>query len=114
MSLAEKIRKSRESQFEVGGHRFTIRRPTALEMIEIRVSDQGRGRAVLPFIIDWDNTVTALAIGLPGADAHPVEFDAVVRDEWLTDRLDLLQPLADAVFAASAAHAAKLEDTKKN
>lgn len=114
MSLAEKLRTARESQVEIGGHRFTIRRPTELEMIEIRVSDRGRGRAVLPFVIGWGDSVTALALGVPGGDAHPVAFDAAVRDEWLTDRLDLLQPLADALFAAVAARAAKREDAKKN
>lgn len=114
MSLAEKIRKARESTVAVGGHSFTVRRPTELETIEIRISDQGRGRAVLPFIVGWGDTVTALAIGVPGGDAHPLAFDPAVRDEWLTDRLDLLQPLADALFAAVAAHAAQREDAKKN
>lgn len=114
MSLADKIRAARESHVEVGGHRFTIRRPTELEMIEIRVSDQGRGRAVLPFVVGWGDTVTALAMGLPGGDAHPVAFDPGLRDEWLTDHLELLQPLSDAIFAAVAARAAKLEDAKKN
>ena len=114
MSLAEKLRSARESQVPVGGHGFTLRRPTELEMIEIRMSDQGRGRAVLPFVVGWDLTVTALAMGIPGGDAHPVAFDPALRDEWLTDRLDLLQPLADALFAAVAARTAKLEDAKKN
>jgi hypothetical protein len=113
MSLVEKIRKARESVVELGGFKFTLRRPTALEVIEIRVSDQGRGRAVLPYVIGWEG-VTTLALGLPGGDSHPLAFDPTVRDEWLTDRLDLLQPLADAVFAAVAAHEATLEDAKKN
>ena len=114
MSLVEKLRKARESTVTIGGHRFTIRRPTELEMIELQHAGRAKGRAVLPFVIGWGDTVTALALGVPGGDAHPVAFDPAVRDEWLTDRLDLLQPLADALFAAVAAHAAKLEDAKKN
>lgn len=113
MSLVEKIRKARETKVEAGGFTFVIRRPTALEMIEIRVSEQGRARSALPFVIGWEG-VTSLAIGLPGGDAHLLAFDPAVRDEWLTDRLDLLQPLVDAVFAAVAAHEATLEDAKKN
>lgn len=110
--LVEKLRKARESQVPVGGFMFTIRRPKALEMAEMR--QQTRGRAVLPYIVGWDKSVTTLAMGLPGGDAHPLEFDADLRDEWLSDRIDLLKVLADAVFAAYAAYAAEREDVKKN
>ena len=47
MSLVEKMRKARESRVEAGGKVFIIRRPTALEMIELRQSAQGKGRAVV-------------------------------------------------------------------
>lgn len=112
MSLAEKIRKSRESQVPVGGFNFTIQRPTALDMAEMR--QKTRGRAVLPYIVGWDKSVTSLAMGLPGGDAHPAEFDADLRDEWLSDRIDLLKVLADAVFDAYAVYAAGQEAAKKN
>lgn len=114
MSLAEKLRKARESVVPVGGFGFTIVRPTELEMIEMRAGNQPKGRAVLPYVIGWDAAVTSLALGVPGGDAHPVLFDPVLRNEWLTDRIDLLQPLADAVFEAYRAHEARQEDAKKN
>ncbi len=110
MSLVDKLRKAREVTVPVGGFTFVIRRPTALEMIEIQ--NQPRGRAILPFVIGWDG-VKALDL-IPGGDPHPLEFDADVCAEWLTDRLDILAPLADAVFAAFSAHEARLEDAKKN
>lgn len=110
MSLVQKIRKARESRVEVGGYGFQIRRPTALEMMEI--NGKARGRAYLGFIIGWDG-VTQLDV-IPGGDPHPLEFDADVCAEWLTDRLDLLAPLTDAIDSAYAAHEARLEDAKKN
>lgn len=110
--LVEKLRAARESQVPAGGFNFTIRRPTALDMAEMR--QQTRGRGALPYIVGWDKSVTSLAMGLPGGDAHPLEFDADLRDEWLSDRIDLLKVLADAVFAAYAKYAASQEDAKKN
>lgn len=110
--LVEKLRKARESQVPAGGFVFTIRRPTALEMSEMR--QQTRGRAALPYIVGWDKSVTTLAMGLPGGDAHPLEFDAGLRDEWLSDRSDLLVPLIKAVFDAYEAHAKAREDAEKN
>lgn len=110
MSLVQKIRKARESRVEVGGYGFQIRRPTALEMIEI--NGKPRGRAYLGFVVGWDG-VTQLDV-MPGGDPHPLEFDAGVCAEWLTDRLDLLAPLIQAIDDACAAHEARLEDSKKN
>lgn len=112
MSLIDKMRKAREQVVEAGGFTFTIRRPTQLEMIELSASPRSRGRAVLPFITGW-SCVTGLDV-IPGGDPHPLEFDAAVRDEWLTDRLDLLKPLSDAIFAAYTAEEARREDAKKN
>lgn len=108
--LVDKLRKAREVTVEVGGFGFVIRRPTALEMIEIQ--NQPRGRAILPFVIGWDG-VKELDL-IPGGDPHPLAFDADVCAEWLTDRLDLLAPVAEAVFAAFAAHESALEGAKKN
>lgn len=112
MSLVEKIRKAREQVVTVGGHDFTIRRPTELEMVELQAAGRGRGRAILPHVVGWSG-VRAIDV-LPGGDPHPLEFDARVRDEWLTDRLDLLQPLAEAVFKAFDDHARQQEAAAKN
>ena len=109
-TLIDKIRKARETKIDAGGFGFVIRRPTALEMIEIQ--NQPRGRAILPFVIGWDR-VKELDL-IPGGDPHPLPFDADVCAEWLTDRLDILAPLTDAVFESYRAHEARLEDTKKN
>lgn len=110
MSLVEKIRKARETRVGAGGFTFVIRRPTALEMIEIQ--NQPRGRAILPFVIGWEGVKEVDLI--PGGDPHPLAFSADACEEWLTDRLDLLAPVADAVFAAFKEHEDRLEDAKKN
>jgi hypothetical protein len=108
--LVDKMRKARETSVEAGGFTFTVRRPTALEMIEIQT--QPRGRAILPFVIDWHGVKESDV--LASGDGHPLEFDADVCAEWLTDRIDLLAVLAEAVFASFKDHGERLEDAKKN
>lgn len=110
MSLVEKIRKARETKVEAGGFTFAIRRPTALEMAEMPAIS--RGRAVLPFVIGWDG-VRELDV-VPGGDPHPLAFDADVCAEWLGDRLDILAPLATAIFDAYTTHQATLQEQKKS
>lgn len=110
MSLVEKIRKARETTVEAGGFKFTIRRPTALEVAEMPATS--RGRAVLPYIIGWEG-VREIDV-VPGGAAHPLPFDAAACAEWLGDRIDILAPLATQVFDAYAAYISRLEDQKKS
>lgn len=110
MSLVEKIRKARETRVEAGGFGFLIRRPTALDMAELTAVS--RGRAVLPYVIGWDG-VREIDV-IPGGDPHLLPFDADVCAEWLTDRIDILAPLATAIFDSFAAHQAALGEQKKS
>lgn len=109
-AVADKLRAARETTVDVGKFKFRVRRPTELEMIELQ--GRAKGRAVLPYLIGWVG-VTTLDM-MPGGDAHPLDYDAAVAYEWLTDRLDLLQPLADGVFAAYDAHEKSREAAAKN
>lgn len=110
MSLAEKLRKAREVKVEAAGFTFTIRRPTALEMIELQ--KQSAARAVLPFVVGWEG-VSELSM-FDGGTPHPLPFDATVCAEWLTDRLDILGEIVKAVFKAYEDHQLKLAEAAKN
>lgn len=112
MSLVEKIRKAREKTVEVGGFRFTVRRPTDLEMMglseRLRARDMG---ALLGYVVGWEG-VKALDI-IPGGEPHPLAFDAEVCAEWLADRPDLLDAVAQTVLETYQAHVEALADAKK-
>lgn len=110
MSLADKIRKSREFSAESGGYSFTLRRPTDVEMLEM----QGTGSVarLFPFIVGWSG-VKELDI-IPGGDPHPLPFSADVCREWLSDRADLLGPLISAVLGSYTQHAEAQGDAVKN
>lgn len=110
MSLVEKIRRAREQVVEVGGHRFTVRRPTDLEMIEAR--GEFRPRWGLQFVVDWQDVTEADII--PGGSPVAVPFDVALCAEWLADRPDLMTPLVEAALRAYTAHADALEAARKN
>lgn len=109
-SLIDKIRAARETVIEAGGFEFTIRRPTELEMIELR--DQPRARGALRYVTGWAKVKESDLLPSGGPDL--LEFDADVCAEWLTDRLDLLKPVVDGVFGAFDRHAEKREGAAKN
>ena len=110
MSLADKIRKAREQEVEAAGFFFLVRRPTDVEMMELR--GQKMARAVIPYVIGWRG-VTEISI-LGNGSPHPLDFDAEACAEWLQDRIDILGLLTQAIFDAYQAHAAKTEQAVKN
>ena len=87
MGLADKLRRAREFPVEVGGYTFTVRRPTDLEMFELKGSVSA-GR-LLP-------------------------FDADACAEWLADRPDLLGPIVSALLDRYAQHTEALGVAAKN
>lgn len=112
-ALVEKMRRAREQRVEVGGFTFTVRRPTDVEMLtkRARLAQQDVG-ALMDCVVGWSGVQQMHLI--PGGDGAPVEFDAGVCAEWLSDRPDLLNPLAVAVLDAYQAHQKSLADAKKN
>ncbi len=109
-ALSEKIRKAREIRVPIGGHTFVILRPTTMDMIELQ--GQSAARAILRHIIGWES-VTTLDL-YPGGDGAPAPFDADACAEWLSDRVDLLGPIAQAAVDAYDAHRQAIEDNAKN
>jgi hypothetical protein len=112
MSLIDKIRKARETVVTVGGHNYTVRRPTDMDMAEIA----GQGGVPIKeylrrFVVGWDIKELDL---IPGGGPEPVEFDSDLLVEWVSDHPDDWKPLADAIKNGYAAHVAKREATVKN
>lgn len=112
MSVVDKLRKAREQLVPVGGFDFTIRRPTDVEANALRVGGKLSTAAFIPFVVGW-GSVKEIDL-IPGGDPHPLEFDADACKEWLSDRPDLLTPLANVIMDAYLAHVAKLKEISKN
>ncbi len=110
-ALSARIRRSREIAIPVGGHVFTVLRPTPIEREE-GVRTLGPSRWVLSLVIGWEKVTEADM--LPGGDPHPLPFDADACAEWLSDRPDLFAAVADGVVKAFTAYAEKLDASLKN
>jgi hypothetical protein len=104
-----KRHKAREQQFAVGGHRYTVRRPTAAQLA--RLADGTRLDLVRECVVGWDLTYLDL---YPGGDAVSAPFDADLWGDWLDDHADLWEPLAEAVLGLIRAHQDGLEAAEKN
>lgn len=108
--LINKIRKAREHVVEVGAYKFTVRRPTDVQMMEL-----GRDGAItrlLPYVIGW-NGVKEIDV-IPGGGPLEIEFNSDLAAEWLSDRPDLLGPLIDKIMGSYKAHVAALAESAKN
>ena len=110
MSLVEKIRKARESIVEVDGKKFTIRRPTEAEQVQMLVEKSSRLDVVRRFVVGWNLQEIDL---IPGGDAVDAKFDADLWAEYVDDRAQLWSPINDAIKASIAEHNQKVESAEK-
>jgi hypothetical protein len=111
MSLIDKIRKARESVAEVGGHKFTIRRPTEAEQAEM-YKDPKFSPLVLVrrCVVGWDLQEIDL---IPGGDPIALNFSTDLWVEYIDDKSELWKPLADAIKQSISDHNEKAERAEK-
>lgn len=103
--LIDKIKKSRETNIEAGGFKFTVRRPTDMEVIDFRGQDIKQGDILERFVLCWNVTETDI---IPGGSGIPVPFQTDLFMEWVADRPDLWAPLIGAIMVAYDAHQKKM------
>ena len=111
MSLVDKLRKARESQVEVDGHQYTIRRPTEAEQAELFGDRKITGiEIVRSFVVAWDLNEIDL---IPGGSPVPVQFSAELWSEYVNDKPELWQPLSQAIIDAITQHRKKVDGAVK-
>lgn len=111
--LIQRRHAARETVIEAGGHKFTLRRPTAYDISRIHAGvDSGRTFDLLcRFTVGWDLKEVDL---VPGGDPTPAPFSSEVWADYLADTPDLWAPLGDALTAQIEARDKALEDAAKN
>lgn len=110
MTLIEKMRAARERRVEAGGFKFTVRRPTDVEMLELQ--GEGSVSRLFPFVVGWEGVKEIDLIA--GGDPVPVPFDSALFAEWVSDRPDILGPIVSEVMESYRKHSEALEDLRKN
>lgn len=109
MSLLAKRQASRETVVEAGGHKWTLRRPTAYERaFDV---DKTKFELICGLIVGWDLTELDL---VPGGSPVPAAFDRDLLADYMGDHPELWKPLIDAREEIIKAHNAALEAAAKN
>lgn len=111
MSLIEKIRKARESVIDVGGRKFTIRRPSEAEQAELYKDPKfSQLEFVRRCVVGWDLEEIDV---IPGGNAVALTFNSELWVEYVNDKSELWKPISDAIKAAISAHNAEAERAEK-
>lgn len=111
-TLAEKLRKARESQVEADGHKYTIRRPTDAQRVEwTSIKGFSPLEMVRRCVVDWDLLEVDI---LPGGSPTAAPFSAEAFAEYIDDKKELWQPLSKAIAEAIEARLDAIEEAKKN
>jgi hypothetical protein len=112
MALVDKLRAMRELQVEVGGHKFTVRRPSDAERMQWLTGD---GMTPVDLIhkcvVAWDLKEVDL---VPDGGAVPAVFSSDLFLEYIQNQPDLWGPLSDAIITAIKDRVAQIESAKKN
>ena len=109
--LIDKIRKSRQRIVEIGALKFTVRRPTDMEISDMQRSKVQQSEILRRYVVGWAG-ITELDI-IPGGTGVAVDFDTDLFMEWVADRPKLWAPLTEAITSLYVEHAKLLEDAEK-
>jgi hypothetical protein len=104
----DKIRKARETNVEAAGFTFTVRRPTDMEVVDLRNKTLKQGDIMEQFVMGWAGVKEVDII--PGGTGIPVPFDTTLFMEWVADRPDLWAPLTDAILITYDNHQKRMGD----
>lgn len=105
--LIDKIRKARESQLIAGGYTFTIRRPTDMEVADMKNKQIKQGDIMHNYVVGWSLLESDL---IPGGSGVKIDFDADLFIEWVSDRPDLWNDIVQGILDLYDTHRHKLDD----
>ena len=106
--LIEKLKKNRETEVEAGGFKFTVRRPTDMQIADMRDQDIKQGDILERFVVGWSG-VRELDI-IPSGSAMEIPFDTGVFMEWVADHPELWVDLCQAAITSYETHQARLTE----
>lgn len=111
-SIVERIRAARQTTVQVGDITLICRRPTDLDMLEMRTSKITQGDILKRFVDGWEG-VTELHL-VPGGTPEPVPFSHELFAEWVSDHPESWGLITEAVVEGYKAHETALEQASKN
>ena len=111
-TLIERIKKARQTSVQVGKFTLICRRPTDLEMLEMRTGKVTQSEILTRFVDGWDGFKEIDLV--PGGTDIAVAFTPELFAEWVADHPDCWGAISDAVVQGYKLHEAALEAAAKN
>lgn len=109
--LVARIRAARQSTVDLGnGKSLVCRRPTNLEMFEMR-GKATKSEILTKFIDGWSG-FTELDL-VPGGTGAEAKFDVELFAEWVADNPSSWPLISDAIVTSYTAHEKSLADAVK-
>lgn len=118
MVTVEQLRRSRRRDVKTGGFTFTVELPTELRLYTLMGPDPkadafiGTGALVKACVTNWKNVRECDLV--PGAPEDELAFNREIFEEWIEDRPDLWDPIAETLFTMRRDRDATREADRKN
>ena len=106
--LLDKLKRSRESSVTTGGHTFTVRRPTEMDVVRAKGIS---AEFALRFVVGWDLKESDI---VPGGSPEPAPFSESLYLAWIEDRPDLWQDISECVVNLYLEHRKEAEERGKD
>ena len=111
MSLADKIRATRESWVKVGAHEIKVRRPTEYQLSKMYEDGGITDEKLLACVVDWKIPGNVLE---PGGGGVPPPFEFEGFREWIEDKPELYLDVSKAVVKIVTDYTQKKGKAEKN
>lgn len=111
MSIADDLRRRRETWVTAGGWRFLLRRPRELDMV-LWAQAGGNTEIVLQSVAGWEGPTHDDVLG--NGEKAPAPWSAELAREWLPDRVDLMVELWEQLQTLIKQHADARASAEKN
>lgn len=111
-NLIERIKKARQTTVKIGEITLICRRPTDLEMLEMRTDKVTQGYILKRFVDGWEGMKEVDLV--PGGTGDAAPFSPELFAEWVSDHPESWATISDAVVQGYKQHEATLEASAKN
>lgn len=106
-ALAERLVRAREEWVRAGAHEFLVRRPALLALAGVETR-----ALVCRAVVGWRNVTEGDVFD--GGSSRPVQFEAALAEEWLSDRPDLFAPVLEKLEMMITAYSERRASAEKN
>jgi len=111
-ALSNRMKKARQSPFEIGGYTFIILRPTVYEMVRYKEEGGTPYKLADECVVDWKGVHECDII--EGGAAEEIPFDRDTWSSWLQEKGEWWAPIGLRVIQVFNEYVERTEAATKN